>query len=49
MSKNVVVLCDGTGNQVEGNLSNVLKLYRIAQKNDQQRVFYSPGIWNHRE
>lgn len=44
MGKNIVVCCDGTGNEVEGNLSNVLKLFRIVQKNDQQRVHYSPGI-----
>lgn len=44
MSKNIVVCCDGTGNEVEGNLSNVLKLFRIAQKNEHQRVYYNPGI-----
>ncbi len=44
MSKNIIVCCDGTGNEVEGNLSNVLKLFRISQKNADQRLFYSPGI-----
>jgi uncharacterized protein (DUF2235 family) len=44
MSKNIVICCDGTGNEVEGNLSNVLKLFRIAQKNAGQRIYYSPGI-----
>ena len=44
MSKNIVVCCDGTGNEVEGNLSNVLKLFRIAQRNEHQRVYYNPGI-----
>jgi uncharacterized protein (DUF2235 family) len=44
MSKNIVVCCDGTGNEVEGNLSNVLKLFRITQKNADQRVYYTPGI-----
>lgn len=44
MSKNIVICCDGTGNEVEGNLSNVLKLFRIAQKNEHQRVYYNPGI-----
>lgn len=42
--RNLVVMCDGTGNSVDGDLSNVLKLYRIAVKDDQQRVFYDPGI-----
>ena len=44
MSKNIVICCDGTGNQVEGNLSNVLKLFRIVHKNERQRVYYNPGI-----
>ena len=32
MAKNIVICCDGTGNQVEGNLSNVLKLFQIVDK-----------------
>jgi uncharacterized protein (DUF2235 family) len=44
MGKNVVICCDGTGNQVERNLSNVLKLFRIFHKDDGQRVYYNPGI-----
>lgn len=44
MPKRLVICCDGTGNEVEGNLSNVLKLYRIATKNDNQRIYYDPGI-----
>src|SRR5580700_9876075 len=44
MGKNIVICCDGTGNQVEGNLSNVLKLFRILQKNADQRVYYNPGV-----
>lgn len=45
MSKNIVVCCDGTGNQVdEGNLSNVLKLFQIMRKSATQRVYYNPGI-----
>ncbi|MCW5736715.1 MAG: DUF2235 domain-containing protein [Enhydrobacter sp.] len=44
MPKNLVVCCDGTGNEVEGNLSNVLKLFRIARRTPEQRVYYSAGI-----
>jgi uncharacterized protein (DUF2235 family) len=44
VSKNIVICCDGTGNEVEGNLSNVLKLFRIAEKSATQRVYYHPGI-----
>ena len=32
MSKNIVVCCDGTGNEVGQNISNVLKLYRVLRK-----------------
>ncbi len=42
--RNIVVLCDGTSNQVEGDLSNVLKLYRISEQSALQRVFYDPGV-----
>jgi uncharacterized protein (DUF2235 family) len=44
MAKNIVVCCDGTGNEIERNLSNVLKLFRITNKNEEQRVYYSAGI-----
>jgi len=42
--RNLVVCCDGTGNQVSGNLSSVLKLFRIASKDEKQRIFYDPGV-----
>jgi uncharacterized protein (DUF2235 family) len=44
MAKNIVICCDGTGNEIEGNLSNVLKLFRILRKNDEQVAYYDPGI-----
>ncbi|HST37094.1 MAG TPA: DUF2235 domain-containing protein [Allosphingosinicella sp.] len=42
--RNIVVCCDGTGNEVTGDLSNVLKLFRIAEKSDRQIVYYDPGV-----
>lgn len=39
-----MICCDGTGNQIEGNLSNVLKLFRLLHKNQDQCVYYHPGI-----
>jgi uncharacterized protein (DUF2235 family) len=42
--RNIVICCDGTGNEVKANLSNVLKLFRIAKKDDLQRVWYHPGV-----
>ncbi|PYE92087.1 putative alpha/beta hydrolase family protein DUF2235 [Rhizobium sp. PP-F2F-G38] len=40
----LVVMCDGTGNEVAGDLSNVMKMYRACVRDDNQRVFYSPGV-----
>ena len=46
--KNIVVCLDGTGNQIEENISNVLKLYRTLDKGkrarDRQVAFYDQGI-----
>jgi uncharacterized protein (DUF2235 family) len=42
--KNIVICCDGTGNQIESNLSNVLKLFRVLEKNESQLVYYNPGV-----
>lgn len=42
--RNLVILLDGTGNELGRNLSNVLKLYRIAEKNAQQLCYYNPGV-----
>lgn len=42
--RNLVVCCDGTSNEIGELLSNVLKLYRIAEKSDNQLTFYQPGI-----
>jgi uncharacterized protein (DUF2235 family) len=44
MSKNIVVCCDGTGNQIDANLSNVLKLFRVIRKDADQVAFYDPGL-----
>lgn len=42
--RDLVVMLDGTGNELGRNLSNVLKLFRIAAKTEEQRVFYNPGV-----
>ncbi|NNJ68605.1 MAG: DUF2235 domain-containing protein [Boseongicola sp.] len=42
--KNIVICLDGTGNQIEENLSNVLKLYRAVSKTDTQIVYYDQGV-----
>jgi uncharacterized protein (DUF2235 family) len=46
--RNIVICCDGTGNEISENISNVLKLYRCLRKTDRteprQIVFYDPGV-----
>ncbi|HEX6376557.1 MAG TPA: DUF2235 domain-containing protein [Allosphingosinicella sp.] len=44
MARKLVVLLDGTGNQIGRNLTNVLKLYRAIEKGDDQLVYYDPGV-----
>jgi uncharacterized protein (DUF2235 family) len=43
-TRNLIVCCDGTSNEIGGDITNVLKLYRILEKDDAQRVFYDPGV-----
>lgn len=42
--RNLVIMLDGTGNELGRNLSNVLKLFRIAEKGEKQKCFYNPGV-----
>jgi uncharacterized protein (DUF2235 family) len=45
MAKNIVVCCDGTGNEYGDRNSNVLKLYSILPKSDGRQItFYDPGV-----
>jgi uncharacterized protein (DUF2235 family) len=42
--KSIIICCDGTGNEIKENQSNVLKFYRILQKDSKQVAFYDTGI-----
>ena len=46
--RNIIILCDGTGNVIFENISNVLKLYRCLRKPEKteprQLVFHDPGV-----
>jgi uncharacterized protein (DUF2235 family) len=44
VGKNIVICCDGTGNEIEENQTNVLKLYRVLKKDSSQIVYYDPGL-----
>jgi uncharacterized protein (DUF2235 family) len=42
--RKIIILCDGTGNAIKENQSNVLKFYRLLQRNDDQIVYYDTGV-----
>jgi len=42
--KNIVICCDGTGNQFGEQNSNVVKLYETLVRNADQIAYYHPGV-----
>jgi len=44
VSKKIIICCDGTGNEIKENQSNVLKFYRVLKESDTQITFYDPGV-----
>ncbi len=44
MSRKLIVCCDGTGNEIKKNQSNVLKFHRLLEKNSSQITYYDPGV-----
>lgn len=45
MPKNIIICCDGTGNQFGRDNSNVVKLYTVIEKTvEDQIAFYDPGV-----
>jgi uncharacterized protein (DUF2235 family) len=44
MSRNLIICCDDTGNEIKENQSNVLKFYRLIKKDATQLGFYDPGV-----
>lgn len=47
MPKNIVICCDGTNNEISGNQTNVLRLFRMLVRDDSQAAFYDPGVGTH--
>ncbi len=43
-SRNLVVFLDGTRNEPETGTTNVARAFHLTEKNDQQIVFYAPGV-----
>ncbi len=44
MPKDIVILCDGTSNEISANRTNVLRLYGCLRKTEAQLVWYDPGV-----
>jgi uncharacterized protein (DUF2235 family) len=44
MPKNIVILLDGTSNEISTDRTNILRLYGTLKKNNEQLVFYHPGV-----
>jgi uncharacterized protein (DUF2235 family) len=44
VAKNIVICCDGTGNEFGQNNSNVVKLYGTLVRNNQPITYYHPGL-----
>src|SRR5882672_990774 len=45
MAKNIVICCDGTGNEFGDHNSNVVKLYgSLIVDQNQQVAYYHPGV-----
>ena len=44
MSKNIVILLDGTSNEISANRTNILRLYGTLEKSERQLVYYDPGV-----
>ena len=42
--KNIIVCCDGTGNEYGVNKTNVVRTCEIAVASDSQLVYYDPGV-----
>jgi len=51
--KNIIICCDGTGNEYGTNNTNVVETYTVALKNEKQIVYYDPGVgtggWEYNE
>ncbi len=45
MPKNIIICCDGTGNEYGNKNTNVVKLFQIIEKDSNKQVaFYDPGV-----
>jgi uncharacterized protein (DUF2235 family) len=44
MAKNIVILFDGTSNEISADRTNILRLFGVLDRTDTQIVYYDPGV-----
>jgi uncharacterized protein (DUF2235 family) len=44
MSKNIVILFDGTSNEISADRTNILRLFGCLERSSRQIVYYDPGV-----
>lgn len=44
MSKNIVILFDGTSNEISADRTNILRLFGCLRRAPEQMVYYDPGV-----
>lgn len=44
MGKNIVILFDGTSNEISADRTNILRLFGALGRSDEQIVYYDPGV-----
>ncbi|MFA1627956.1 DUF2235 domain-containing protein [Rhizobium mongolense] len=44
MAKNIVILFDGTSNEISADRTNIVRLFGTLKRSDEQIVYYDPGV-----
>lgn len=44
MAKNIVILFDGTSNEISADRTNILRLFGCLERSETQLVYYDPGV-----
>lgn len=44
MAKNIIILFDGTSNQISADRTNIVRLLGCLQRSNEQLVYYDPGV-----
>ncbi len=44
MAKNIIILLDGTSNEISADRTSIIRLYGTLAKSEEQLVYYDPGV-----